>query len=199
VEAVLSTNSTAGSRSPGDTSELGDRTRRAQPVGTVWWLTGLGGAGKTTLGRLLTERLRALGRSTVFLDGDRLRADLFPDAGYAPAERLALAHRYGGLCGLLADQGHDVVCATISLYPEVWEANRRRFAVYREVFVHAPLEVLAQRKPALYEAEGPVVGRERPALEPPEPHMRLLNDGGRTPVELVDELLSCLLDEAPRR
>lgn len=161
-------------------------------AGTVWWITGLAGAGKSTLGRLLADRLRAQGRPTVFLDGDRLRQAVFPGAGYSPAERLDLAQRYAGLCGLLAEQGHDVVCATISLFPEIWRSNRSRFEAYREVLVRAPIEVLARRRPALYEPGGEVghvVGRDAPAPEPPEPHARIVNDGTRTPDELVDELL----------
>ena len=159
----------------------------------MWWITGPAGAGKSTLGRRLADRLRAGGRPTVFLDGDSLRETLFPRAGYDPDERLELARRYAGLCGLLSDQGHEVVCATISLFPEIWQANRGRFAVYREVLVQAPLEVRARRKPALYHpggTVGPVVGRDGPLPEPPDPHVRVINDGTRTPDELVDEILA---------
>ncbi len=164
----------------------------AQPVfGTVHWITGLAGAGKSTLGRLLAERLRNEGRVVVFLDGDELREKLYSEAGYTQAERLALARRHAGLCELLSAQGLDVVCATISLFPEIWSRNRRRLRNYREILVRAPLEVRRQRRPEIYAAaaeRGPIVGVDIPAPQPPRPHVVLENDGSRSPELVVLEL-----------
>ncbi len=161
--------------------------------GCVYWITGLAGVGKSTLARVLVQRLRARGRGALLLDGDELRAALFPDAGHTPDERLELALRYSRLCGLLARQGHDVVCATISLHPRVWAQNRRDFAHYREVLLRAPAAVRSARRPELQPASaGPVVGRELDAPEPGAPDACIDNDGTRTPTELVEELLQRL-------
>ncbi len=157
--------------------------------GVVYWITGLAGVGKTTVGRLLAERLRSLGRPVVFLDGDELRGALFPEAGYSDRERLDLAGRYVRMCELLADQGVDVVCATISMFPEVWERNRRTLRAYREILLRAPAEVRAERKGALYRSSEPVVGRDAPAPEPPQADARIDNDGTRTPEDVVAELI----------
>lgn len=157
--------------------------------GTVWWLTGLAGAGKTVLAERLVEVLREAGRVAVLLDGDELRARLFPGVGHSGVDRRALARRYGELADLVARQGPDVVCATISLFPEVHADNRERFASYREVLVRAPREVRAARKPAVYGgASGPVAGEDLAVSEPSEPHATVDNDGARPALELAREL-----------
>ncbi len=164
--------------------------------GTLYWITGLAGAGKTTLARGLAARLRARGRAVVRLDGDALRAALFPEAGYAAEERLALACRYAALCALLVAQGQDVVCATVSLVPEAWSEHLRAVARTREVLVRAPRALLERRRPDLYGegagARGPVVGRELAAREPERPDVVLEDDGRRAPAALADECLARL-------
>jgi adenylylsulfate kinase-like enzyme len=189
-----------------ESPERGDGT---PANGAVYWLTGLAGAGKSTLGRLLAARLREHGRAVAFLDGGELRERVYPDSGYSREERLALARRHAGLCDILSRQGLDVVCATISLFPEVWAENRRRLPRYREILVRATAEVRERRRPELHApasgiSRGPVVGEELVLPEPPHPDVVLDNDGTRAPERLLDELwrrLSLLegAPSAPRR
>src|SRR5579871_170030 len=114
------------------------------PSGRVFWLTGLSGAGKTSIGRALAANLRASGYSVIFLDGDTLRA-VSNETGYTAENRRAVAMRNGRLCGMLASQGFDVVCSTISLFHEVQRWNRENIPRYHEIFVRAPLEELRRR------------------------------------------------------
>jgi glutamine kinase len=113
--------------------------------GRVFWITGLSGAGKTTVGRELWTRLRAAGRPASFLDGDALRAAIAEDIGYGAADRRQSAMRNARLCRLLADQGNDVVCATISLFHEVQRWNRENIPGYHEIYLRVPLEELRRR------------------------------------------------------
>src|SRR5580658_10849878 len=80
-------------------------------AGRVFWITGLSGTGKTTVGRELSSRLRAAGRPVTFLDGDALRAAIAEDLDHSAGHRRRSAMRNARLCRLLADQGADVVCA----------------------------------------------------------------------------------------
>ena len=108
-------------------------------AGNVYWITGLSGAGKTTLARLLTRWLRERGRPVLLLDGDELRAALGASALVAPHERLALASCYGRLCRLLALQGSDVVIATISLFHAIHRWNRAQLPGYVEILLDVPI------------------------------------------------------------
>lgn len=165
----------------------------AATPGTVYWLTGLAGVGKTSLAERLVARLRRDGGRPVLLDGDELRRELFRDVGYSRAERLQLARHYAALAELLSRQGFDVVCATISLFPEIWERNRR-LSRYVEVLLRAPEAVLAERRPLLYGdpgAHGPSVGREIEAAEPPDPDLVLWNDGSGDLDALAEAVWQC--------
>lgn len=165
-------------------------------TGTVYWFTGLAGAGKTTLGRLFYARLRQNRPNVLFLDGDVLREVFGHPAAHTLEERRALAMQYARLCRMLSDQGLDVVIATISLFHEVQEWNRKHLGAYREIFVRAPLEVLLERdQKQLYSRAqrgeiSQVMGVDLPVEEPRNPDLILDNDGRRPPEALVEMTLA---------
>ena len=69
-------------------------------TGTVYWITGLSGAGKTTVGKLFFEMLARKKKNVLFLDGDMLREVFGNDLGYGREDRLRCAMRYSRLCRL---------------------------------------------------------------------------------------------------
>jgi adenylylsulfate kinase len=167
-------------------------------TGTVYWLTGLSGAGKTTLGVRLCERLRAEGRTVVFLDGDRLREVFGSDLGHSAADRRQSAMRNARLCRLLSEQGIDIVCSTISLVHACQRWNRSNLPKYCEIYLRAPLDVLRRRDSGgLYSAAARgevanVVGVDLPMEAPEHPDVILDNDGGLSPDEMAASLWSFL-------
>jgi len=179
-------------------TEVGSRTAVEQVAspGRVYWITGLSGAGKTTVGRELWARLRAAGRRAVFLDGDALRASIAEDLGHGVSDRRQSALRNARLCRLLAGQGFDVVCATISLFHEVQRWNRANIPGYREIYLRVPIDELRQRDSKGIYAESQrterceVVGIDV-AAEPPEaPDLVLDNYGGLDVGMAVDRILA---------
>ena len=169
---------------------------REASSGRVFWITGLSGAGKTTVGQELCSRLRAAGRSVTFLDGDALRAAIAEDLGHSADNRRRSAMRNARLCQLLAGQGADVVCATISLFHEVQRWNRENIPGYREIYLRVPLDELRRRdSKGIYSgAQGgdarDVVGLDVPAEAPEAPDLVLDNYGALDVATVVDRILA---------
>jgi len=117
----------------------------------VIWITGLSGAGKTTLAYSVTGLLRARCQPVIMLDGDELRAVLgaaaISAANHGREGRLSLALQYARLCQLISRQGITVVIATISLFHEVHAWNRTHLPGYFEVFLNVPQAELRRRDP----------------------------------------------------
>ena len=166
--------------------------------GTVYWLTGLAGAGKTTIGRLLACRFREQGRNVVFLDGDILREVFGNTMGHGREERLKLARKYSAMCRMLSRQGLDVVCATISMFHEVRAWNRDNIPNYCEIYLRVPFDVLVARDQkglygqALAGKIDNVLGVNAPFDEPRNPDLIIDNDGRCSSEAIVDELIDTL-------
>ena len=111
----------------------------------VVWIIGLSGAGKTTLASKVVSLARAAKPNVVLIDGDAIRELFGNDLGYTLEDRRKNADRICQLCKFLDDQGIDVVCAILSLFPESREWNRKNIKNYYEVFIDAPLEELVER------------------------------------------------------
>lgn len=158
-------------------------------TGTVYFFTGLSGAGKTTIGGLFHRRLKATKPNVVLLDGDEIRIAFGEDVGYTHEERLRWAERIFRVCKLLSGQGMDVVVCSIAMYESVRRWNRKNIANYKEIYIKVSKDTLLQRnQKGLYTAGKNVVGIDLPFDEPQKPDIVISNDGERTPLELVEEL-----------
>jgi adenylylsulfate kinase-like enzyme len=164
-------------------------------VGWVIWITGLPGAGKTVIARVLADLLKSEhSKSVVLLDGDEIRSVLDMITRYLPNERLALARTYGRLSNLFARQGHTVICATVSMFDEVRGENRGTSPYYFEVFVRASDEVRKARKSQLVGSQiQDIVAPENKNYQlPGNSDLVLDNSGDRSPAELAKVIVDRL-------
>ena len=164
--------------------------------GTVYFFTGLSGAGKTTIGGLLYRRMKAKRNDVVLLDGDQLRRLSFhKKSGYTTEERRRGAYYNFEMCKMLADQGIDVVLCSISMYHDCRSWAAEHIENYREIYVKVTRETLYRRDQKKLYSSGAknVVGVDLPYDEPETPDVVIQNDGQETPEEAVNRLEALLL------
>ncbi len=117
--------------------------------GFTLWFTGLSGAGKSTLSLPVAEKLKSLGHKVEILDGDIVRTNLSKGLTFSKEDRDINIRRIGFVSNLLSRNGVVAISAAISPYREVRDEVRKMItndgAGFVEVFVHCPLDVLAER------------------------------------------------------
>ena len=163
------------------------------------WLTGLSGAGKSTIASLLERQLFASGKHTYILDGDNIRGGLNRDLGFSEADRVENIRRAMEVARLFVDAGLLVIVAFISPYRAERDLARSGFEPdeFVEIFIDASLEECERRDPkGLYAKarRGELVnftGIDSNYEPPVAPEIRL-DTVAQTPDECVDLILSYL-------
>lgn len=127
----------------------GARAQQKQQRPCCLWLTGLSGAGKSTVANLLEKQLFASGRHTYILDGDNIRHGLSRDLGFTEADRVENIRRAMEVARLFVDAGLIVIVAFISPYRAERDLARSRFEPdeFVEIYVDAPLSECERRDP----------------------------------------------------
>jgi adenylylsulfate kinase len=162
----------------------------------VYWLTGLSGAGKTTLARALRERLEHDGSRCVVLDGDELRKGINANLGFSEYDRTENVRRVAEIATLFRQSGCVVIVAVISPTPAQREMARMIVGEgFTEVFVDTPLEVCESRDPKghyLRARQGRLTGFTGVSAKyvPPE-HAEIVIRTTTTPInEAVEQLIA---------
>ena len=166
----------------------------------VVWLTGLSGAGKSTIANIVEKRLHAMGRHTYLLDGDNVRHGLNKDLGFADADRVENIRRVAEVSKLMVDAGLIVLVSFISPFRTERRMARELLQAgeFIEVFVDAPLAIAEQRDPkGLYKKarSGQLrnfTGVDSPYEEPDSPELRI-ETNRMSPEQAADLILKELV------
>ena len=167
--------------------------------GTLYFFTGLAGAGKTTIGGLFYQRLKEKSPDAILMDGDRQRAAAghsTPDGSVVFEDRYTTEARKAGArgmfahCRTLTEKGYDVVCCSISMYQEIRDWNRANIDNYKDIYIKVTRETLYRRDQKQLYSSGAknVVGVDLPYDEPESPDVVVRNDGHETPESIVNRL-----------
>ncbi|WP_334009473.1 sulfate adenylyltransferase subunit CysN [Burkholderia cepacia] len=178
--------------------------RAAQKAQTprIVWLTGLSGAGKSTIANLVEKRLHALGKHTYLLDGDNVRHGLNRDLGFTEADRVENIRRVTEVARLMLDAGLITLVSFISPFRSEREMARALAGPdeFVEVFVDTPLAVAEERDPkGLYKKarRGELkhfTGIDSPYEPPARPELRV-DTVAESPDEAAGRIVAFLLRE----
>jgi len=166
--------------------------------GFTIWLTGMSGSGKSTVTAILERTLRDRGLRVEVLDGDVVRTHLTSGLGFTREDRDENIRRVGWVCALLSRNDVVAIAAAISPYRAVRDEIRRGIGRFVEVYMEAPVEVLAERDvKGLYrramagEIEN-FTGVSDPYEPPLAPEVVCHSDGRETPDESASRVIAKL-------
>ena len=165
--------------------------------GFVLWMTGLSGAGKTTIALVLEKELKERGIKIERLDGDVVRESLTRDLGFSKEDRTKNIERITFVAKLLSRNGVGCVCSFISPYQSVRDHVRAHTTNFLEVYIDAPLDVVIDRdvkglyKKALAGEIPNFTGISDPFEAPEEPDIHIRTDQ-QTPEESAAEIIAQL-------
>ena len=131
------------------------------------WITGLSGAGKTTIAKEVYSVMKKSQANTVLIDGDEFRYAIGNDLGHELEDRIKNAYRIVRMCKYLYNQDINIVCSTMSLYKEIHEYIYMNFNNPLVVYLDVSMEELKNRnQKGLYSQGKNVTGIDLPFDEP---------------------------------
>src|SRR6186997_3295936 len=168
------------------------------PDGFTLWFTGLSGAGKTTIAEIVGPELEKRGRIVEYLDGDAVRQHLSKGLGFSKEDRDTNILRIGWVCEVLSRNDVVAIAAAISPYRDIRDQVRGNIGRFVEVYVEAPVQVLADRdvkglyKKAMAGEIQNFTGVNDPYEAPESAEVVCHTDGSETPEESAAKVIAKL-------
>ena len=165
----------------------------------VIWITGLAGAGKTTLCKKILENRKSMDTNLILFDGDEIREVFGHDVGYRVEDRIKQFGRIQRLAKLLDEQGHVVLIGVLYSNPQLLAWNRTHIKNYFEVYLNVDFDTLFLRdQKKLYSRAKAgevteVVGMDIPWIPPVKPDLIIDSKENGTP----EYWASIIIDRVP--
>ena len=167
---------------------------RSKKRGTLIWITGLSGSGKSEIGKLILPMIEKKIGPTVLINGDDLR-DIFKLYGYTKKDRLENAKKFYGLYKLITDQGINVIFCVVSMFDAVRSWNKKFINNYIEIYIKTELKKIIQqnKKETYFNNKKNVVGIDIKPELPKNPDITITNDFKKNTKEISKILIKRIL------
>lgn len=113
----------------------------------IIWITGISGAGKTTIANCLIEKFKKVYPNLINVDGDVVRNLYGSDLGYEEEDRIIQIKRLQKLCQFLESQDQIVIASALYCNPSLMNWNRKNFLDYYEIYLNVKIELVKKRDP----------------------------------------------------
>ena len=158
--------------------------------GTLFWITGLSGSGKTAIAEKINKVISYKYGPTIIISGDDLRK-IFDYKKFNGKDRLAYAFSYSKFCKCITDNNINVIFSTVSLFHDVRKWNRSNIRNYIEIYIQSNInEIIKQKKKFFYKGKHKnIVGKNIIPEFPKFPDIIIKNDFKKSINELSRELI----------
>ena len=122
---------------------------KKKKYGIVFWITGLSGSGKSTIGNKIAKNINKNFGKTVIIHGDDIR-NIYNFKNYSPKDRLELGKSNSNLCKLISNQGINVIFTTVGLFHKLHIYNKLNIKKYIEIYIKSDIKNLIKKKKKIF-------------------------------------------------
>ena len=158
--------------------------------GIVFWITGLSGAGKTTLAKKIYPFIQKNYGPTVIISGNELRKILSLD-GFTKNERFEIGKKYNEFCNHIIKNKVNVIISVVGLFHDLHRVNKITLKNYVEIFIKAKIETLRKKKKKFFyrKKANNVWGIDLIPEFPKKPDITITNDFKKNVNQLKEDLI----------
>ena len=159
--------------------------------GILFWITGLSGAGKTTIGNKIKKDISKKYGPTLMISGDNIR-DIFNLKGYEYKERLEILKKYTKFAKYITDQKLNIIFAVVGMADAPRKWNRKNIDNYMEIYIKCNIQkIMNLNKKKIYhnKKSGKIIGIDIKPQFPKKPDITIINSFNETTDKIAKKLL----------
>ena len=158
--------------------------------GIVFWITGLSGSGKSTIGQSIKKEIQKKFGPTIIINGDDIRR-IFKLKSYEKASRLNIAQQYSKFCQFISKKNINIIFTAVALFHQIHKINRAKIKNYLEIYIESDIKIIKRKKNKIFykTKSSNVWGIDIKPEFPKKPDVKIVNNFNKTLKEIKKELL----------